>query len=251
MIRRWYNERELKEELLIEAFYSELCKPNSVVVDIGANTGFHTARLLKLCPEGRVHSIEANPKHIESLKRFYSDPAFSLIGKAIVPSNYNLGNSARFKISERYHGRGGVAGMHIWETIDESIQFEEIRVPCLTFDHFLGSLMCTPLFIKMDIEGPEYSLIYYSRYLRHTPSERLPYIAMENSVHGLNIAGISFEDLSRSLASLGYILLAPQGHTISNENERRQAGQTTFLVPRNSSQKSSDILKSGYEAIYS
>lgn len=242
--------KSLKEELLIEAFYTKLCLANSVVCDIGANTGFHTSRLLRLCPQGRVYAVEANPKHIEILSRFNSNSAFALINKAIAPSNSGIGCSVRFKISEQYHGRGGIAGMHIWEKIDKSIRFEEIMVPSILFDDFLESLTSTPLFIKMDIEGPEYSLVYSSRYLRQVPPEKLPYIAMENSVHGLDIASISFDELSKTLSVLGYILLSPQGHEIVNERGRRQAGQTVFLVPRSSRQKSSAILESSYNDIY-
>lgn len=240
----------MEEELLIEAFYSKLCKPGSTVIDIGANTGFHTKRLLGLCPEGKVYAIEANPRHIDSLKRLASNPGLHVIEKAVVPGNYPPGEVVRFKISAAYHGRGGVAGMHIWEAIDPSIEFEEISVESITFDRLLKECDQCPLFIKMDIEGPEYSLIYYSSFLKGIAMEKLPYIALENSVHGLAIAGITFEQLSKSLNGLGYHLLDGKGSIIASESQRRQSGQTVFLAPYHSSPESRHILRSNYQAVH-
>lgn len=239
----------MEEELLIEAFYSKLCEPGSTVVDIGANTGFHTKRLLELCPQGNVYAIEANPSHILALKRLASNSSLHVIEQAVVPSNYHLGESARFKISTEYHGRGGIAGMHIWEAIDPSIVFEEISVKSITFDRLLEDCDECPLFIKMDIEGPEYALIYYSSYLKGIAKDRLPYMALENSVHGLAIAGITYEQLSISLQGLGYHLLDRKGSVITSESQRRQSGQTVFLVPYHSSCESRKILNANYEAV--
>jgi len=242
---------EMEEELLIEAFYSKLCKPESTVIDIGANTGFHTKRFLELCPKGNVYAIEANPRHIDSLKKLASNPGLHVIEQAVVPSNYTQGESARFKISAAYHGRGGIAGMHIWEAIDPSIVFEEISVKSITFDRLLEICDKCPLFIKMDIEGPEYALIYYSSFLKDIAMDRLPYMALENSVHGLAIAGISFEQLCECLHGLGYSLLDRKGSAITSESQRRQSGQTVFLAPYQSSHESQEILRSNYCEVYS
>lgn len=241
----------MEEELLIEAFYSKLCKPESTVIDIGANAGFHTKRLLELCPKGNVYAIEANPRHIGSLNKLASNSRLHVIEQAVVPSNYSQGESARFKVSAAYHGRGGIAGMHIWEAIDPSIEFEEISVKSITFDQLLKICNQCPLFIKMDIEGPEYALIYSSSYLKDIAMDRLPYMAIENSVHGLAIAGISFEQLSECLQELGYSLLDRKGSAITSESQRRQSGQTVFLAPYQTSLETQEILRSNYYQVHS
>jgi FkbM family methyltransferase len=240
----------MEEEMLIASLYSEICCPDSTVIDIGANTGFHTKQLLKLCTNGNVYAVEANPAHTAKLGRLSSQPNMHLIDKAVVPDSYCREEFVDFKVSDRYHGRGGVAGFHIWERIDPSIPFNRVRVPCIRFDALLGNCRKLPIFIKMDIEGLEYSLVYHSACLKRLKPDRLPCIAMENSVHGLDIAKISFDDLNGFLTSAGYLLVDSQGTAIESEEQRRKSGQTTFLLPLPMSDYARSIIKVSHNKIY-
>lgn len=218
------------EEARIYYIYKALSSETSTFIDIGVNKGQHSSRMLDLCPKGHVFGVEANPIHIKELKnKFTLYHNYTLIPKAVVP----YGSDAEkivFKISEKYHGRGGIKGSHIWELIDPSIVFEEVEVSTLCFDSLVERAGPDLVFIKMDIEGPEYSILYNSRAIGKNGIK--PCMAIENSVHGLMIADIEFKDFNARLKEIDYTLISTDGEIVNSESARRKSGQTIFLAPQ-------------------
>lgn len=218
------------EEARIYYVYKALSSETSTFIDIGVNKGQHSSKMLDLCPKGHVFGVEANPIHIKELKnKFTLYHNYTLIPKAVVPYGSDA-EKILFKISDKYHGRGGIKGSHIWELIDPSIVFEEVEVGTVCFDSLVEQAGTDLDFIKMDIEGPEYSIIYNS--LAIGKGGIKPCMAIENSVHGLNIASIEFEDFNAKLKGINYVLISTTGEIVNSETARRKSGQTIFLAPQ-------------------
>ena len=228
------------EEERIVAVYKFLSSESSIFIDIGVNKGQHSSRMLNFCPKGHVFGIEANPIHVKDLRnKFALSHNYTLIPKAVVP----YGSDAEkivFKISEKYHGRGGIKGSHIWELIDPSIMFEEVEVSTVCFDSIVERAGTDLAFIKMDIEGPEYSIIYNSHVIGKSGIK--PSMAIENSVHGLKIAGTEFEDFNARLKAINYVLISTTGEIVESESERKKSGQTIFLAPQESVGQISSVI---------
>lgn len=220
------------EETRIFEVYKRCASKNSQLLDIGVNKGQHSSKMLSIAQNGHVFGVEANPVHIKDLTAKYeSNHRYTLIPRAVVPSNCDS-EEIIFKVSDLYHGRGGIKGMHIWEKINPSIDFEEVAVKTVDFDFLLKLAGDNLDFIKIDIEGPEYSLIYSSRVLGSVAIR--PSMAIENSVHGLDIAGITFDKFIAKLQSISYALISTNGELIGSEADRRKSGQTVFLCAEES-----------------
>jgi FkbM family methyltransferase len=220
------------EEERIVSVYKSLASKASTFIDIGVNKGHHSSRMLDLCPEGHVFGVEANPVHVNALRqRFSLANNYTLIPNAVVPFGTDT-EKITFKVSAVHHGRGGIKGLHIWEVIDPSIVFEEVEVKTVQFDSLIARAGSNLIFIKMDIEGPEYSILYQSRAIGRNGIK--PSLAIENSVHGLSIAGISFEDFYAKINGIGYVLISTSGEIVTSEIKRRKSGQTIFLAPEES-----------------
>ncbi len=218
----------MKEEEAIAAVYKSLCSKADLILDIGANYGYHTKLMAEVTCEGSVICLEAHPQHAARLKKLYvNSPIVQVINKALVPETIAHQNAITFRISDEYHGRGGVKGLHIWEKIDPSIEFVDVTVETVSLDSLLLSLPKAPSFIKMDIEGPEYSILDSTRLLG--VGCRPECIAFENSVHGPSLGSINFENFCTKWTSRGYKFISVNGLLVENEQERRSAGQTLFL----------------------
>lgn len=222
----------MREERVIAAIYNELCLPGDLLLDIGCNHGFHARQMLEVAANGLVVGVEANPDHVERLNQLFDgNPSFRLVAKAVVPETMSEVSHVTFKVSKHYHGRGGIKKLHIWEKIDPSIAFSEINVEAISFDRLLSGLPAIPSFIKMDIEGPEYSILATTKLLGVDIS--CPCIAFENSVHGPGLDGLDFSDIHKQWTLRGYRFVDAKGNLVENEAERRNAGQTLLLVQKN------------------
>jgi FkbM family methyltransferase len=219
------------EEEVIAAVYEQLCRPGDLLLDIGCNFGYHARKMLEVTGDGLVVGVEAHPDHVDKLKKLFDgNSSFRLIAKAVVPETMSDISHVNFKVSQDFHGRGGIEKLHIWEKIDPSITFQEISVEAISFDRLLSELPSNPSFIKMDIEGPEYSILAATISLG--VDIRCPCIAFENSVHGPGLGGLNFSNIHEQWALRGYKFLDAKGNLVENEAERKKAGQTLFLVQK-------------------
>lgn len=128
-----------------------LLKPGDVVVDVGANVGFHTLECWNVVgPNGQVISIEASPDHVESIRRnlrtndYPDDNVLNVaVGDSDGEASLGLpegGNQGMFGINA---GSGGAFNIALR------------RIDDLLKGHQLSSLAV----IKMDIEGSELSAL--------------------------------------------------------------------------------------------
>lgn len=184
MIETLKSAHSMAVERLITACYTAM-DDIARTMDCGANVGFHTKALAEVEHVQKVLAVEANPEHFARLKQIANNhPSVELVLLAVVS---NDAPHVTFKVSEQYHGRGGVSGLHIWDHIDRDIEFQEISVPAVNFDKLISENMDGRVdFIKFDLEGSEMDLILNSQAL----FEVRPVIVMENSVHGPKLAGI-------------------------------------------------------------
>ena len=221
----------MQEEEVITAVYKSLCQPGDLLLDIGCNYGYHAQRMLEVTGDGLVVGVEAHPDHVERLnKLFDGNSHFQLIAKAVVPETISDVSHVTFKVSQDFHGRGGIEKLHIWQKIDPSIAFQEISVEAISFDRLLTELPNNPSFVKMDIEGPEYSILASTKLLGVDIS--CPCIAFENSVHGPGLGGLDFSDIHEQWIRRGYRFIDTEGNLVESEAERKGAGQTLFLVQK-------------------
>jgi FkbM family methyltransferase len=221
----------MREEEIIAAVYKNLCRPGDLLLDIGCNYGYHAQRMLEVAVDGLVVGVEAHPNHVERLNKLFDENSnFQLIAKAVVPETMSDVSHVTFKISKDFHGRGGFEKLNIWEKVDPSITFQEISVEAISFDRLLSELPTNPSFIKMDIEGPEYSILAVTKLLGIDIS--CPCITFENSVHGPGLGGLDFSDIYEQWILRGYKFIDTEGNLVENEAERKRAGQTLFLVQK-------------------
>lgn len=218
----------MKEEETIAAVYKSLCGKGDLLLDVGANYGYHTKRMTEVARNGSVICIEAHPAHAANLKTIYATSSIvQVINKALVPEPLADQATIKFRISDEHHGRGGIKGLHIWDKIDPSILFQEVTVETISLDSLLASLSKEPSFIKMDIEGPEYSILDSTQILG--TNVRPACIAFENSVHGPSLGSIEFSEFCNKWTLKGYKFISANGQLIESEHRRRSAGQTLFL----------------------
>lgn len=218
----------MKEEEAIAAVYKSLCDKSDLILDVGANYGYHAKRMAEVAHEGVVICVEAHPEHAARLKKIYANSSIvQVINKALVPETIADQATITFRISDEHHGRGGIEGLHIWNKIDPKMAFHDLTVETISLDSLLFSLPKPPSFIKMDIEGPEYSILDSTQLLGI--DYRPACIAFENSIHGPSLGSINFEDFCAKWSSQGYKFISMVGYLIENEQERRSAGQTLFL----------------------
>ena len=123
------------EPMAVEHLISEVYQGMSnieIAIDIGANHGFHSARLANLKNIQKAIILEANPDLIPSLKgKLEKFEVAILLGLAVSPTH---DEHIILRVSKKYHGRGGIKGMHIWEKIDPELEFKDIVVKTITLD---------------------------------------------------------------------------------------------------------------------
>lgn len=148
-----------EEEIILKYFGDFI----GTFLDIGANDGRTLSNSLALVERGWKGScIEASPKAFERLKKEHS-------GRTVELSNIALASYDGEIIlheSGELIGAGDVAlvsstknsELARWDSM--AIPFEEIEVPCLTFNSFLRlSSYKTFDFVSIDIEGMELEIL--------------------------------------------------------------------------------------------
>lgn len=225
MIKHLKSTDSMAVEELIKACYRRMTFIE-YAIDIGANVGFHTTGLSKIKALKKLMVVEANPNLTPSLKKMTRwNRKLTVLERAVAPAG---SQEVIFKLSDLHQGRGGIKGLHIWEKINPELVFEEVTVQCVTLDDMISSHLGGRLdFVKMDIEGPEVSILVDAQ--RFWQSNAV--CVMENSVHGPAIAGVEPQEWIRLVRRKSYQLfdfdLNPieQAEDLFNYNH-------VWLVPR-------------------
>jgi len=142
-----HGTRELDHRYLIQ----KLLKPNSIVLDIGANIGYYVTMYGKLMNNsGFIYAVEPDLRSIEYLCR-----NIALNGMAdivtideIAISDYD--GTAAFHLASGYFNLSGLEVSNIPRSYDKTVE-----VPVRDLANYLGSLPHTIDIMRMDIEGHE------------------------------------------------------------------------------------------------
>lgn len=129
-------------------FISKISKPNSLIIDVGANIGTATLFFAKKCPNGNIYSFEPSPLMRKVLRENIKINKL----KNIKVFPYALSNKraiARLKIE--FHGNPGSA--FITNTNDNGI-----KVNTIPLDMILSRQKRIDI-IKIDVEGHELKVI--------------------------------------------------------------------------------------------
>ncbi|MCK5259532.1 MAG: FkbM family methyltransferase [Candidatus Omnitrophica bacterium] len=132
-------------------FINKEVKVGDIVLDIGANIGYHTLIFAKLVGEnGKVFAFEPDPTSFDLLERNVRNNGYKnvvLINKAVAEK------SGRLKL---FLSEDNLADHRIYDSQDgrNFIEIESVRLDDY-FKDFSGKIN----FIKMDIEGSEYGAV--------------------------------------------------------------------------------------------
>lgn len=148
-------------------------KENNTFIDGGANIGFYTLLAAKLVGnKGQVHSFEPTPKTFQILKHNTTFKKNVEINKLALLDregevefiDYGIGYNAFNSINKR---------LNIKEILGRECR---IKIKTTTIDSYCGRKNISPDFIKLDLEGSEYSALLGSE---NTIRDRRPIISIE------------------------------------------------------------------------
>lgn len=175
---------------------SLICKKNDVVIDLGANIGFHTITLSKLVTNGKVFSFEP-----QSL-------AFSILQNNILMNKCTNVVSFKFAISDRDHK---VCSLDSYSYSAKEINTGALRISesknivgDLCLEKKLDSFNLPKInFIKIDAEGSEFNVLTGAKLLI---TQSRPIIFIEIIEEHLNAKKKSSKELIELILSYGYVL---------------------------------------------
>lgn len=166
----WYAGPNLWEPTVMLAL-RDLCKPGTVVFDVGGNMGGLTSAMARLVgPKGTVCTFEASPRIIGYLQ-----------GNVVAQGHHNVTVYHRAVYSKSNE----IITIYDGDHLNDSIYAEQSPtkvgrpVKTLALDDFCDATGFSPDVIKMDIEGAEYDALIGSGLYNHR-FEQLP----ANSYHG-------------------------------------------------------------------
>lgn len=205
-------------ETTIFRFYEEASNEwpqGSLLIDGGANRGWHSKRMAKLLPVERVVAIEANPATYEEFKtKIERTKKLSKIDlrHAALQSNSQLAN-INFHVSPNHPGRSGINPA--MRGIDGTEFGESISVPATTIDKLVSEQERSSVkFIKLDLEGGEYDAFCGGR---ETLRVSRPVCVFENGPMTAAMNGFSPHDMLSIFQEAGLILSNFFGNPVTNE----------------------------------
>lgn len=132
---------------------SSIIKPGSVVLDIGANIGYHTLLFAKLVGQsGKVFAFEPSSANFRLLEKNVSIngyPNVILEQKAV--SNRN--EKKKLYLNEWN------TGMHTIYKPQQHASLDSVEIDTISLDNYFSNYGGKIDFIKMDIEGSEYTAL--------------------------------------------------------------------------------------------
>lgn len=139
------------EPYIIELLKREI-KPGDVVIDVGANIGYHTLLFAKLVGlTGKVYAFEPHPETFALLKKNVEVNKYTNV---IIEQKAITNKSETVKLYADAEGRN--TDNSILKTNRTTDKY--IEVPAISLDEYFQKIP-TVNFIKMDIEGGEYQAL--------------------------------------------------------------------------------------------
>ncbi len=174
--------------------------PDSVCLDVGANVGYYTCLMSRLCWQGRVIAFEADPEVFDLLR---DNVGINWCEKVAEPRNLAVADTSGSLTLFRRIGRSGNTSIAQVPTSEreqygepESVPFE---IACVTVDEVAADLDRLDV-VKVDVEGAE-ALVLDG--MRETVERLNPLIIMEWSPDQAVTAGGSAKGLAEIVAGLG------------------------------------------------
>jgi len=186
-----YSIFKTKQDAFEISLIHKIIKKNDVVVDIGANIGFYTKLFSRLVGEnGFVYAFEPDAKNYAHLKRKMSGINNVSLSSAAVASEtgkLKIYTSPMLNVDHRTY------------PVDD---YEKvIEIDAVSIDDFFSEKNKKPDFIKMDIQGAEYSALKgMQKILMASPHV---IILTECWPHGLRMAKSSVEELVQLIQAIG------------------------------------------------
>jgi FkbM family methyltransferase len=177
------------------ALICELLKPGDVLLDIGANIGYHTVRGARAVgPSGHVISVEPARDNARLLRLNVAENGFANVTVYECAAGEQTGRLHLYEDEENKgdHRAYGIAGRSGYEV--------DVRA----VDDILDELQLKPQLVKIDIQGFEYFAIQgLQRYLRST--EKCVLVS-EFWSKGLRAAGVEPSQYIELLKDIGFEL---------------------------------------------
>jgi len=210
----WLNFKKLCSEngSIIEGViydvYRSLLLENNNAIDGGAHLAYHTNRIAKCIPQGKVIGIEANPDVYSQLEKRCNLPNIILENAALTIKNEQV----LFHTSSNHPGRSGLN--RLWDKLDKSVVYNEpTEVRGITIDSLVSKYQLPSLdFIKLDLEGGEIPAIIGGE---ESIKRYKPIIVSEYSLQALQLHGFTIVDFVKYLEKIGYVAYAPNEEKIS------------------------------------
>ena len=182
-------------------FLQHYCKPDDIVLDIGAHIGLFAVVAAQLTgPCGKVFAFEPAPSTNALLKKTI---AINKLESVIEPHNEAMGSKngkTIFFISE-----GEADNSNSLVSYKEDRMLEGIEVIILTIDGFVNEKQLAKVnFIKIDVEGAEYDAI---RGGIETFKHYRPYCILAIHPEPIAVKGDKLEDIYDFLLHLNYKII--------------------------------------------
>lgn len=205
--------KDIKGRLIDEAemeVYPMFLQDDSNCIDIGANYAYHTHRLAKICPNGKIIAFEPVPftyRVCKKIIRYFSLKNVLLYQKGVGEKN----GSIEFDLPLQDSGMASAGQAHVsgrnndMEGKEQHYKFsakELVSSEVIALDEFPLELDAIE-FIKMDIEGYEYFAL---KGMKQILEKFKPIILLEINPFFLKGFDINEADFSNLVSDLGYRL---------------------------------------------
>jgi FkbM family methyltransferase len=128
---------------------SSIIKPGNIVVDIGANIGYHTLIFAKLVgPNGKVFAFEPEPTNFRLLEKNVSVNGYSNV--TLEQKGVSNRNEKKKLYLNRWH-----SGFHTIYKSEQRANLDTVEIETVSLDDYFSNYRGKVDFIKMDIEGSE------------------------------------------------------------------------------------------------
>jgi FkbM family methyltransferase len=213
----WYGHYEQKELALA----GKLIPLNGVVIDAGANFGYHSLWFSRFCPKGCVYAFEPSPPMWQQLlAQLHLNPGATIQPQHLALDSTN-GEQDFFIANQDNTGMGGFV-----DTGNASGKV--VRVPCIRLDDFISRNGIHSIdLVKIDVEGAELRVLKGMTYILQVIR---PMVMVECSAATLAYHGEKLSTLYELMGSSGYIPFeAVEGSRLRKVHDIRELSLAFFI----------------------